>query len=224
MSFERLNSKTDQGRIDMADPTLFTPAQREVYEKIVSGKRGKVVGPLRVALHSPELADRWQAFGEFVRFHTELPSPLTELAIITTGRFWNSQVEWVIHSRLAMEAGIDEEIIEAIRQAEAPQFEDEVEALVYDFTREILERGQVGNELYNSLHSIIGTAPLVELTAVIGYYSMVAMTLNVHQVPVPDHENAKQISLGNGEKMQKTTGLPRSVLVKSAVGSTDVGS
>ena len=215
MSFDPFKKRVDQSRIEMADPALFSAAQRDVYDKIVSGKRGKVVGPLRVALHSPELADRWQSFGEFVRFQTDLPTAITELAIITTGRFWNSQVEWVIHSRLALEAGLDVAIIEDIRQAKAPRFESELDALVYDFTREILERGQVSDGIYESLHGAIGTTPLVELTAVIGYYSMVAMTLNVHRVPVPDYEDATPIDCVSGEHSARTTALPPSILLKA---------
>jgi 4-carboxymuconolactone decarboxylase len=215
MSSKNEPQKSKSVRMDMANPDDLTEAQRLVYDKIVSGKRGKIVGPLRVALHSPELADRWQTLGEYLRFQTDLPSEISELAIITTGRFWNSQVEWMIHARIAAESGVTAEIIEAIRTGESPVFENTLEALVYDFTRETLEFGQVGDATYELLHDLIGTAPLVELTAVIGYYSMVAMTLNVHHVPVPDSENAKPLDLDESGELRRPTSLPKATFSKA---------
>ncbi len=208
MSSDRSRNNSAKERIAMVDPTAFSAAQRAVYDKIVAGKRGKVVGPLRVALHSPELADRWQSLGEFLRFQANLPTLLTELAIITTGRFWNSQVEWMIHARIAADSGLSPSVIEAIRQAEPPQFDDPLEARIYDFTRELLEFGQVGDALYDDLHSRLGDVSLVELTAVIGYYSMVAMTLNVHQVPVPESEHARPLDLPAETSRLRPTPLP----------------
>lgn len=41
-------------------------AQRQVYDKVVAGRRGQLRGPLRVALYNPDLADRWQALGELL--------------------------------------------------------------------------------------------------------------------------------------------------------------
>jgi 4-carboxymuconolactone decarboxylase len=213
MSFNKESLHKVHSRIEMANPDNLNEAQRVVYDKIVSGKRGKVVGPLRVVLHSPELADRWQAIGEHLRFDTGLPSVITELAIIATGRFWNSQVEWVIHARIAAEVGVSGDIIEAIRTSTPPFLEDSLQALVYDFTRQVLEFGQVDDELYEALLNSIGTKSLVELTAIIGYYSMVSMTLNVHHVPVPESENARRLECVDHSPLRRTTPLPERIKV-----------
>lgn len=197
-----------QARIPMADLGHLSAAQDAVLGKIISGKRGKLVGPLRVALHSPELADRWQALGEFLRFDTALPARISELAIIATGRYWNCQLEWVIHSGIAAEAGLGAGIIESIRNAQTPVFDDPLQKSVYDFARELLEYGRASDGVYNELLSLIDAAALVELTAVIGYYTMVAMTLNAHQVPLPDDETSARLDLPKGDGMLKPTLLP----------------
>lgn len=207
-----MSSNTGHGgsdRIEMVSPEKFSDAQRVVYQKIVGGKRGKVVGPLRVALHSPELADRWQSLGEFLRYNTALPARITELAIITTGRFWNSQVEWVIHARIAEESGLSPNIIDSIRLAKAPEFIDRMEALTYEFTRQSLQFGQVEDATYSALLECIGTAAIVELTAVIGYYTMVALTLNIHRVPVPEDETAQPLNLEPSQGLAHPTSLPK---------------
>jgi 4-carboxymuconolactone decarboxylase len=71
-------------RVPDLDPEKLSPEQRKVYDAIVAGPRGRVVGPLRVWLQSPELADRAQALGAFCRFGTSLPPRLSELAILVT--------------------------------------------------------------------------------------------------------------------------------------------
>lgn len=172
-------------RIPPVSEETLTPAQRRVYDKVVAGPRGTVIGPLRAVLHSPELADRWQALGEYLRFNSCLPMALRELAIIAAGRYWNSQLEWLIHARLAHEAGIGEQIIDAIRTSNAPEFKDADEAAVYALTRELLHTGQASDVAYDVVRTRFGTIGVVELTALVGYYTMVAMTLNAHEVPLP---------------------------------------
>ena len=85
----------------------MTPEQRSVHDEVVSGIRGRLVGPLRAVIHSPDLARRWSRLGEYLRFSTCLPKKLNELAIIVTGRRWNSQLEFLIHAEAAKAAGLD---------------------------------------------------------------------------------------------------------------------
>ncbi len=216
MSSEPTRRQGAGKRIAMADEGRMTDRQREVCEKIVSGKRGRIVGPLRAALHSPELADRWQALGEFLRFDTTLPPQLSELAIIMTGRFWNCQLEWVIHARVASEAGVSAQVIDCIRQATAPEFDDRRQFAVYEFTRELLACGQAGDDAYQRLVDVVGVVAAVELTAVIGYYSMVAMTLNAHAVPLPGDEHAPRLDLPDNGGLPEPTRLPRAFAAGTA--------
>lgn len=175
------------GRISFPTPETMTEAQLEVYEQIVSGPRRTLVGPLRAALHNPELADRWQRLGQVLRFETSLPTRLSELAILVTARRWNSGLEWTIHASDATRAGLAADIIDAIRLGEVPDFaEDEEGREVYAFAGQLVQKGDVEPETYAGIVSRWGEVGAVELTAVIGYYSMVAMTLNVHRIPLPE--------------------------------------
>src|SRR5436309_10408403 len=100
----------------------MTPEQRTVHAEVVSGVRGRLVGPLRAALHSPDLARRWSRLGEYLRYSTCLPAKLNELAIIVTGRRWNSQLEFYIHAKAAVAAGLSCASVEAIRAGLPPVF------------------------------------------------------------------------------------------------------
>jgi 4-carboxymuconolactone decarboxylase len=172
-------------RIPLLSEDGLSPEQRRVYNKVVAGPRGAVVGPLRAALHSPELADRWQAFGEQLRYHTSLSHKLKELAVIMAGRHWNCSMEWAIHADIARRAGLPEALIESIQACAPPVFDEPDEAIVYEYTRETLQCGDVSEAAYQAAYHRFGAVGVVELTAVIGYYSLVAMTLNSHDIPVP---------------------------------------
>lgn len=187
MNDQTASPHAKQGRIKLPEPDDMTPAQRKVYDQIVSGPRGTLIGPLRAALLNPVLADRWQRLGQVLRFETSLPAALNELAILVTARRWNSDLEWAIHVRDAGRAGLNPAYIEAIRDCHAPDFGDDAPAReVYEFARQIVQNGHVVDAAYNDIIARWNEVGAVELTAVIGYYSMVAMTLNAHRIPLPE--------------------------------------
>lgn len=161
-------------------------AQQAVWDKVVSGPRGQVIGPLRAAIHNADLARNWSALGESLRFGTSLGKRLSELAIVVTGRRWSAQVEWYVHARVAAENGLEAEVIAAIKDGRPPHFTQPDDALVYEYARLLLQEGDVPDDLHARATARFGVQGVVELTALVGYYSMVAMTLNAHGVPLPD--------------------------------------
>lgn len=175
-------------RIPLPGPGEMNEAQRAIYDAVVSGPRGEMIGPLRAVIHSPELATLWSNFGEYLRFRTCLPNRLNELAIIVTARRWSSQVEWWVHAKAAAKAGIDTAIITAIHDGATPNFANTDEADIYEFARQLQMTGTVDPVTYDRVVARHGARGVVELTAVIGYYTMVSMMLNAHEIPLPDGE------------------------------------
>lgn len=172
-------------RIPDWKPEDLTPAQRKVYDAIVAGPRGKVVGPLRVWLTSPELAERAQELGAFCRFGTKLPPRLSELAILVTGAFWRAGFEWYAHAPIAEKAGVSTAAIEAIRAGREPKFAREDEAAVYRFARELWTTHRVEDATYRRTAELIGSEGAVELVGILGYYGLISMTINAFEVPLP---------------------------------------
>ena len=173
-------------RIPLFPLEKMTAEQQRVYDAVVSGPRGVVVGPLRAALHRPELADKWQQFGEILRYRTSLPQRLSELAILVTARHWSSQLEWQQHAPAALKGGLAKEIVEAIRDGRRPAFAKEDEEAVFEFSLQLHEKKLIEDKTYQRALEFLGVQGVVELTALIGYYSMVAMTLIAHQIPLPE--------------------------------------
>lgn len=172
-------------RPPILDETKLTAEQQAIFEAIRSGPRGLVEGPLRVWLHSPGLAEPAQRLGAFCRYGTRLPPRLSELAIITVGAQWRSGFEWHVHAPIAARAGIDDAAIEAIRTRGAPALPRADERAVHAFAKELLETHAVSEATYAAAVAEIGLEATVELVGVLGYYTLICMTINAFQVPVP---------------------------------------
>lgn len=201
-----MDKRLNAARISLPTPETMSGEQREVYDAVVQGRRGTLIGPLRAALHNPELADRWQRFGEILRYRTTLPARLSELAIIVTARRWNSELEWVIHAEEARQAGLGEAVIDALRAGEPPVFAEADEAEIYAYVRELQNDGQVSQASYDAVLDRWSDRGVVELTAVVGYYTMVSMTLNAHHIPLPEGTSAELVI--GGEPPRTLTELP----------------
>lgn len=176
----------DFPRPPFLDESTLTVDQQAVFDAIASGPRGVVEGPLRVWLHSPELADKAQALGAFCRYGASLPPRLSELAILATGAFWRSGFEWAVHAPIAVRAGVRQEVVEAIRTGLPPAFENEDEEIVYDFARRLHEDHEVPDGVYRRACAALGTRGVVELVGLLGYYTLISMTINAFKVPLPD--------------------------------------
>ena len=167
-------------------PQDMTEEQRVMVEHLLSGPRGSLNGPFNVMLRSPDLGDRLQRVGEFVRFKTSIPPRLNELAILVTARHWTAQYEWYAHYDLALKAGVSPEIADAIAAGKRPAALDADEAVVFDFVEALLEKGQVSDDGFAAAKEKFGERGVVDLIGLVGYYCTVSMVLNTDRYPLPD--------------------------------------
>ena len=168
------------------DESALTSEQQAVFDAIASGPRGVVEGPLRVWLQSPALAETAQALGAFCRYGTRLPPKLSELAILVTGAFWRSGFEWAVHAPIAIREGLSTAVVEAIGRGEHPDFAEPAEEAIYDFASELHRDHRVCDETYARVTALFGQEGAVELTGILGYYTLISMTINAFEVPLPD--------------------------------------
>jgi 4-carboxymuconolactone decarboxylase len=167
-------------------PAEMTPEQRRVHDLIVSGRRGRFGGPFQILIRAPEICRQVAQLGEHLRWGTSLPARLSELAIITTARFWRAQYEWYAHAPLAEQAGVPAAAIEAIRRGDTPDFTEADEALVYRICTDLQRTQRLSEARFAEAIRVLGEAGLVEVIALIGYYTLIGNTLNTFQVAVPD--------------------------------------
>jgi 4-carboxymuconolactone decarboxylase len=175
-------------RLTIPAEDVLSPKQRELLADIRKTRgSGPLGGPFAVFLQAPEYGDLAQKLGAFCRYRTSVPPSLSEFTILVLARFWRSQYEFWVHAPIAEKAGVKPATIEALRSGRLPRLGKD-ERAVYDFIAELHKTKRVADKTYARVHALFGDAGMVEFVGILGYYTLVAMTLNVFRVPLPDAE------------------------------------
>jgi 4-carboxymuconolactone decarboxylase len=166
----------------------LTPEQRSLMGAIASGPRGtfKMSGPFFCYLHAPAFGELAQKLGAYCRFGTSIAPRLTEFAILTTAHLWKAQYEWAAHEPQALKAGVKPATIQALRAGRKPSSAPKDERALYAFIKELYANRRASDRAYKAAHAVVGDTGMVELVGLLGYYAMVAMTLNVFRMPVAE--------------------------------------
>ena len=175
----------------LTETSDLNPEQRRVVDAILGKRGGRIPGPFRLSLHCPEVTEAWHPLGEVLRLKTTFPLRLSEFAIIITARAWDCEYVFNAHASIASNDGLAQSVIDQLAAGERPKGMKEDEAAIYDYCTEMYRDHAVSDATYARALKLFGTAKVVELTCLIGYYSMVAMTLLAHQMPLP--EGAKPV-------------------------------
>ena len=162
-------------------------AQKQAVKDMLGGLRGSFNwdGPNALLLRSPELQGRTQKVGEYLRYKSAIPQRLNEFAILITARQWDAQGEWLAHEGLAAKAGIGAATIADLKRGVTPGGMKDDEALVYRFLTELHATKTVSDATFAAVKQQWGEQGVLDLTAVTGYYTMLAMILGVAGNPVP---------------------------------------
>jgi 4-carboxymuconolactone decarboxylase len=164
----------------------MTPAQKAAVDEIASGPRGGLIGPFIPSLRSPEFMRRLQRLGEYLRYDNALGRRLTEFTILLVARTWRQDFEWFVHAPEAARAGIDQDVIASLAAGERPSRLSEEEAIVYDVFEQIGRTHRVDDALYARAVAAFGEQKIIDLVGTIGYYSTLAMVMNVAQTTAPE--------------------------------------
>src|SRR5215831_6509208 len=155
----------------------LSPQQRAVWDEVVAGPRKKMHGPFFIWLHSPELLSRGEKLGLYARFQSSLPQRLSELCILIMASHWTASGEWIDHAPIARSLGVDAEALEDLRKGLPAQFKQADEAATCRFAQELLTTHEVSDETYAAAKAVLGERGLLDVVAVLGYYSFIAMSM-----------------------------------------------
>jgi 4-carboxymuconolactone decarboxylase len=137
-------------------------------------------------MHSPDLAARIAHTGSYVRYNLDLPEALRETIIITTAREIKSQYEFFAHARLARQAGLSEDTIQAIAQGTAPQGLSGDEAILVRYVQELLRQHKISDATFKAVRDRFGMRETLEITALVGHYLLVGQILAAFEVELPE--------------------------------------
>ena len=153
-----------------------TPSQIETFDHIAASRGGQMIRPFAAMIHRPEIARAAADLGAVIRYQSTLADRDREVVICTTAIERDCPFEWESHTPIARAAGVSEATLDSIR--DDVEVDDPDDALLVEFTRELCRIGKVGDELFERARGRLGEEGTVELAAIIGYYTMLAVFMN----------------------------------------------
>lgn len=178
-------SLSAQERMPPIPADRMTDAQRKSAAGFSSVRKTPPGGPFAVMLRVPELMDLTFQWREHVQFRNVLDQRQAELVILIAARHWTQQYVWNSHEPPALKAGLQREIVAAIKDGRRPDQMAHDEAILYDLTTELLQNRSVSDSTYARALTAFGEPGIVEATSTAGYYSLLAMVMNTARTPVP---------------------------------------
>ncbi len=183
-----------QDRMPPLPADKMTGAQRKAAAEMIAGPRKGVKGPFIPLLRSPELMDRLQKVGEYLRFQSSLEQRISELIMLIVSREWTQHFEWFVHVPLGRKAGISEDTIGALAEGRRPSGLSEDEEIAYDFCVELLRNKGVCETTYRRAVMKLGENGVIDMIGVAGYFTTVSMVMNVAHSPPSDDKSVGALS------------------------------
>ncbi len=172
-------------RFEDISPDTYTPEQLAAVDFFRETRGREPDGPFKVLLRSPEVLKRAQYLGAFLRYDCSISGPLSEFAILVIARVWSNDYEWYVHAPIALKSGVAPAIVEAIANNERPEGLSAEQAAIYDFSRELMLVRKVSDATYARAQALFGDRGIIDLVAINGYYSLLAMAMNTVQMRNP---------------------------------------
>ena len=172
----------------------WTEAQTKAAAEFARMRGQDVFGPFALMLRSPEVMLRAAAMGDYMRYRTSLPPALNEMIILLTARHWTQQFEWHIHQPMALKAGVSPTTVAAISTGRRPDTLSADEAIVYDFSTELLRLQNISDDTYARARERFGEPGIIDMVGVAGYYSLLSMMMNTARMAAPAGSDVPPLS------------------------------
>lgn len=159
--------------------------QRRIHDRILE-KNGRVgFGPAIGYAYSAEL---WRLHNESSAhlLNCSLTPQQVRIVALMTVRHWNAPYPWAAQAKVALKAGLEPDVIEAINAGREPEFTSADDAQVHALTCDILATGTVFDETFAQAAETLGHHRMVEVIGAIGHFCTTALMSNLVGVQAPD--------------------------------------
>jgi alkylhydroperoxidase family enzyme len=186
------------GRLPWLEPEALSDEQRVLYDVIVGGPRGqgprafpltdeagRLNGPFNAMLMNPEVGTAVQELGAAIRYRSSLPDRARELAILELAVLRRCAFEWYAHERVGRNVGLTADELEALRTGKPCATFSGQETLVRRLVDAIVKKRDLDDALFDEAQRELGEQMLTDLIALVGYYDLLALSLQLWRTPLP---------------------------------------
>ncbi|MGV3742221.1 MAG: carboxymuconolactone decarboxylase family protein [Burkholderiaceae bacterium] len=177
------NGMAGPERMPALELDAMNAQQKAAAQELINGPRGAVFGPFIPLLRSPELMNRLQKVGEYLRYQSALETRINEFVMLVVSREWTQQFEWCMHYPLALKAGVKEETLTSLAEGRRPAGMAADEAVAYDVCEELVRTHGLCDATYQAALSAFGEQGIIDMLGLIGYFTTVSMVMNVARTP-----------------------------------------
>ena len=171
-------------RIDDVKRENLSPRQQQLHDDFLKSRpRNTLTGPFSVLIHTPDIAEPADDLVNYYRSNPKLGRRLIELIILMLCRSATVQYAWSVHEPQALKEGITQDVIDAIRAKQRPDFKRDDERLIYDFVTELLTDKTVSAATFERTKAAFGLEGVIEAVTCSGLYGMIGLVLNVFDIP-----------------------------------------
>jgi len=174
-----------QDRMPPIPADKLSAVQRAAIAEFKAARSVDISGPFIPLLRSPEVMNRARAMGDYLRYKSALPPRLSEFVILLTARRWTQQYEWNAHQPLALQGGLNADIVKAVAEGRRPERMAEDEQAVYALWDELQTHQNVSDATYARAIAKLGEQGVIDALGITGYYTMLAMVMNTTRTPLP---------------------------------------
>ncbi|MDA3040577.1 MAG: carboxymuconolactone decarboxylase family protein [Actinomycetota bacterium] len=178
------------GRLARRSTAEMSDGQRELFAQMAEGRKnvsdGHIGGPFDAWGLNPGIGRRLFQAGGAIRFKPSIDRRYIELAILVTGELWQAQFEWFAHEPMARDAGVPENVIQAVKVGAEPTFDHPADEICWRFCRTLHVDRRVDHQTYADAVETFGEVGVADLVNTCGFYTLVSMTLNTFEVDLPD--------------------------------------
>jgi 4-carboxymuconolactone decarboxylase len=165
-------------------PEKLSPEQTAVFNRLVAG-RGRILGPYKIWIHSPTVADGMEHIGTFLNKKSSLSTREVEIGILVIAQHWDADYVRQAHIKAGKAAGLTQETIDALLAGRDPKLTDPHERAMHRFAASLVGGTKLPDAEFAEIEKTIGRAGVAEVLVLLGYYTSVALGMKVHEVPVP---------------------------------------
>lgn len=175
----------DKIRFTTPEFSAMTPDQRQAAQAIIDSPRKGIRGPFPALLRRPAMADATRLLGDCVRYNSSLSDAIRELAILTVVRYWNVDIEWASHRKIALEAGLSETLLFDLEAGRRPADMTHEQAVAYDVVNDLMSRNELSETTYGRGLAEFGELGVVDLIGATAYYNYICVFMNGMASPLP---------------------------------------
>ena len=142
------------------------PLRPGPYQTSVNALYGRMASPGGIG------PGQIRAYGEGIQtLESRIGKRLEMLAVLVTARAHNSQYDWTMHEPLALEAGLEREVIDVVKHRRAIDDLDDEDATLVSFARELFGDHNVRADTYARAKRAFGETDLVDIVALMGAHA-----------------------------------------------------